>query len=604
MSFLTTYYPKRIEFELKGKNVFLRPPEYKDWKAWSSLKEKNKFYLKPWEPLWSPSELERSSFVKRVRFFEKLALDDSAYSFLIFESKTKNLIGEININNVQRSVVQSCSIGYWICEEKMGQGLMSEAINLIKKFIFDELDLHRLEAACLPVNKRSLRTLKNNGFAIEGLVRKYLKINGNWEDHLLLSCIKDESLWPFSIAPNTPERNILIARYGQSNLAQFKELYRSGLAQRYGKAMQIISGLHFNYSFSNSYLEKYNLNSSRSNDSSNDEIYLSVLRNIYRNNWLLLYLLGSSPVVSNNLLNKGENDAVMIDSEYSYFPNSTSIRMSDMGYQNTINEIDVSLSSVCEYTNSLRSATNKFCNSFSDISKESQISKNKLQIEDEYYSAARPKSSAETDERLANKLNKYGIQYVELRSIDINPFEPIGINLETILFLEIFMIYCSITDSPEVSKQEFKDIRSNDLVVSKYGKASNLQLIKFGNKIDLKSEAKSILNKMLMISELIDSIDFNYSGIISKKIKHIDDSSLCPSSIFLDRFLSSNLSYFDFGSHIAEENKSNSLMSKPLKTKNLKKIKKESDESIVRSRRLEDKDSVTFDTFLERYFEQ
>ena len=90
--------------------------------------------------------------------------------------------------------MQSCSIGYWICKEKMGQGLMSEAINLIKKFIFDELDLHRLEAACLPVNKRSLRTLKNNGFAIEGLVRKYLKINGNWEDHLLLSCIKDESL--------------------------------------------------------------------------------------------------------------------------------------------------------------------------------------------------------------------------------------------------------------------------------------------------------------------------------------------------------------------------------------------------------------------------
>lgn len=387
-------------------------------------------------------------------------------------------------------------------------------------------------------------------------------------------------------------------------MAQFKELYRSGLAQRYGKAMQIISGVHFNYSFSNSYLEEYNLNSSRSNDSSNDEIYLSVLRNIYRNNWLLLYLLGSSPVVSNNLLNKGENDAVMIDSEYSYFPNSTSIRMSDMGYQNTINEVDVSLSSVWEYTNSLRSATNKFCNSFSFISKESQISKNKLQIEDEYYSAARPKSSAETDERLAKKLNKYGIQYVELRSIDINPFEPIGINLETILFLEIFMIYCSITDSPEVSKQEFKDIRSNDLLVSKYGKANNLQLIKFGNKIDLKSEAKSILNKMLMISDLIDSIDFNYSGIISKKIKHIDDSSLCPSSIFLDRFLSSNLSYFDFGSYIAEENKSNSLMSKPLKTKNLKKIKKESVESIVKSRRLEDKDSVTFDTFLERYFEQ
>ena len=191
MSFLTTYYPKKITFERKGENVILRPPDYKDWKSWSSLKEKNKRYLKPWEPTWSPNELERSSFVKRVRYFEKLALDDNAYSFLIFEKNNNNLIGEININNVQRGVVQSCSIGYWICETKMGKGLMSESIKLIKEFIFDELNLHRVEAACLPRNERSLKTLEKNNFCIEGLVRKYLKINGKWEDHLLLSCIKE-----------------------------------------------------------------------------------------------------------------------------------------------------------------------------------------------------------------------------------------------------------------------------------------------------------------------------------------------------------------------------------------------------------------------------
>ena len=139
MSFLTTYYPKKISFQHQGENVFLRPPEYKDWQKWSQLRRENMSYLKPWEPTWNIHELERSYFVKRVRFFEKLSINDEAYSFLIFEKPELQLIGEININNVQRGVVQSCSIGYWISENKMGLGLMSETISLIKKFTFDEL---------------------------------------------------------------------------------------------------------------------------------------------------------------------------------------------------------------------------------------------------------------------------------------------------------------------------------------------------------------------------------------------------------------------------------------------------------------------------------
>ena len=112
--------------------------------------------------------------------------------YLIFEKPELQLIGEININNVQRGVVQSCSIGYWISENKMGLGLMSEAISLIKKFIFDELELHRIEAACLKKNQRSLNTLKKNYFNIEGVAKKYLKINGKWQDHILLSCINEK----------------------------------------------------------------------------------------------------------------------------------------------------------------------------------------------------------------------------------------------------------------------------------------------------------------------------------------------------------------------------------------------------------------------------
>ncbi len=192
MSFLTTHYPKKISSQHQGKNVFLRPPKYKDWQEWSHIRKENMSYLKPWEPTWNIHELERSHFVKRVRFFEKLSINDEAYSFLIFEKPNLQLIGEININNVQRGVVQSCSIGYWISENKMGLGLMSEAISLIKEFSFDELELHRIEAACLEKNQRSLNTLKKNHFNIEGVAKKYLKINGKWQDHVLLSCINEK----------------------------------------------------------------------------------------------------------------------------------------------------------------------------------------------------------------------------------------------------------------------------------------------------------------------------------------------------------------------------------------------------------------------------
>ena len=194
MSFLTTYYPKKISSHLHGKNVYLRPPEYKDWQEWSQLRNDNMSYLKPWEPTWNIHELERSHFVKRVRFFEKLSINDEAYSFLIFEKSNIQLIGEININNIQRGVVQSCSIGYWISENKMGLGYMRESINILKDFIFNDLKLHRVEAACLPRNMRSLSTLLKSEFEIEGHAKKYLKINGAWEDHILLSCIKHESI--------------------------------------------------------------------------------------------------------------------------------------------------------------------------------------------------------------------------------------------------------------------------------------------------------------------------------------------------------------------------------------------------------------------------
>jgi ribosomal-protein-alanine N-acetyltransferase len=192
MSFLNAYSLKKNLFEITGQKVILRPPQYSDWKAWADERKKNKLYLQPWEPLWSINELERSSFVKRVRMFERLSHNDQAYSFLIFTSDNEDFIGEVNISNVQRGIIQSCTIGYWIAKDCEGKGMMSESLELVKEFIFSELKLHRIEAACLPHNMPSLKVLLKNGFIKEGTARKLLKINDKWQDHTVLSFILDD----------------------------------------------------------------------------------------------------------------------------------------------------------------------------------------------------------------------------------------------------------------------------------------------------------------------------------------------------------------------------------------------------------------------------
>jgi ribosomal-protein-alanine N-acetyltransferase len=192
MTILRSYNFKKNSLELNGDNVLLRPPQYSDWIDWSKVREVNKLYLQPWEPLWSPGELERSSFVKRVRMFEKLSTNDEAYSFLIFKNENTEFIGELNISNIQRGIIQSCSIGYWIAKKYEGLGMMSESLELIKSFIFHQLKLHRIEAACLPHNSPSLKVLLKNGFKIEGTARKLLKINNKWQDHTVFSYLYED----------------------------------------------------------------------------------------------------------------------------------------------------------------------------------------------------------------------------------------------------------------------------------------------------------------------------------------------------------------------------------------------------------------------------
>tara|TARA_A100001015_G_C14794906_1_gene634556 strand:+ start:246 stop:833 length:588 start_codon:yes stop_codon:yes gene_type:complete len=178
--------------KLTGQRVFLRPPKRRDALKWQKLRMASKSFLVPWEPAWDASSCSRRAFIRYFKSSNYLANMDRAYSFLIFKSDDKSLLGGINIGNIRRGVAQSASIGYWIGINHARNGYMKEALKLLIPWLFVDLRLNRLEAATLEDNVASRNLLKNIGFKKEGILRKYLKINGSWKDHVLYGLLESD----------------------------------------------------------------------------------------------------------------------------------------------------------------------------------------------------------------------------------------------------------------------------------------------------------------------------------------------------------------------------------------------------------------------------
>jgi ribosomal-protein-alanine N-acetyltransferase len=180
------------EVVLRGERVYLRPPRRGDYLAWARLREASREFLVPWEPVWPSDALSRSSYRRRLRRILQDWRDDTGYAFHIVHRTGEKLLGGIALSNLRRGVAQSASVGYWIGAEFADQGFMTEALDAILAFGFGDLALHRIEAACLPANEPSRRLLHRLGFQQEGLARQYLRINGQWEDHVLFGLLRDE----------------------------------------------------------------------------------------------------------------------------------------------------------------------------------------------------------------------------------------------------------------------------------------------------------------------------------------------------------------------------------------------------------------------------
>ncbi len=177
---------------LRGQRVFLRAPAMGDYAGWASLREQSRAFLTPWEPIWADDDLTKAAYRHRVRRFEEEIANGTSYPFFIFRERDNRLVGGITLGNIRRGVGQSGMIGYWSGAPFAGKGYMTEALSLLIPFAFDQLRLHRLEAACIPHNARSIRLLEKAGFQKEGLLRSYLKINGFWQDHYLYARIVDD----------------------------------------------------------------------------------------------------------------------------------------------------------------------------------------------------------------------------------------------------------------------------------------------------------------------------------------------------------------------------------------------------------------------------
>lgn len=185
-------FPGGLQPVLKGEGVYLRYPRVSDYPEWSRLRHESREFLAPWEPSWASDELTKGAFRRRLKRYQRETRADTAYAFFVFKEEDNALMGGCTLSNVRRGVAQCCSMGYWIGERFARQGYMFAAVKALIPFIFGTLRLHRIEAACLATNEPSKNLLLKAGFRQEGIARRYLLINDEWQDHVLFALLAED----------------------------------------------------------------------------------------------------------------------------------------------------------------------------------------------------------------------------------------------------------------------------------------------------------------------------------------------------------------------------------------------------------------------------
>ncbi len=421
---------------------------------------------------------------------------------------------------------------------------------------------------------------------------------------------KDQSFWPASMpCVIRGETYIPIAQYGTSNQGRMKTVYRHGLANRYGSVMQTIAGIHFNYSFAQDFLKQYYLLKAPSEAfrEFNDKSYMALTRNVVRCGWLIPYLFGASSAVCKSFL-KGYHQHSLVEFNDStlYEPYATSLRMGDIGYQNLREDeagVKANYNSLAHYVHSLKSGMQTPCAAYEEIGLKKQgqyqqLNTNILQIENEYYASVRPKSNVISGKKPLDALHENGIGYIELRSLDINPSLPLGIDKTQVLFLEAFLLFCLLEDSPVICSREQAECDANDQLVAHKGRQPKLALMHQGKSILLQDLGRTVMDKIYLCAELLGQ---DYQAAVNTIGRRIEHAELTPSAITLSEMKDQNQGFFDYTNAWAKQHRQ-AFLAKEIDLVHFDYLDQQAKKSCQQQFAIEQADNSSFDAYLEHYF--
>ncbi|MEJ0085854.1 MAG: glutamate--cysteine ligase [Pseudomonadota bacterium] len=422
----------------------------------------------------------------------------------------------------------------------------------------------------------------------------------------------DELLWATSMPSILDgDASIPIAQFGKSNIGRMKTVYREGLGVRYGRIMQAISGVHYNYSFPEKMWDPWAdvVQSRMRGQAFISERYFHLLRNYRRHGWLVLYLFGVSPVVCNSFL-RGRNVTLpRLSKDTSYEPYATSLRMSDLGYRNRNQAgLSVSVNSLDEYVRDLSRAISTPHAPYEKLGVEvngeyRQLNANILQIENEYYSFIRPKRVARSGERPTKALLRAGVEYVEVRALDVSAFDPVGVNQNKLRFLEVFLALCLMKDSPPIEVSEQDTLDANHVTVARRGREPGLTLTRDGRPASMQSWARELLDSMQGIAEIFDRGDAAkpYSAALAVQAAKIENVALTPSARMLSELESTGESFFDLALRMSKLHKEYFLALHAPNVERQAEFRAEADESLRAQSHIEASDRMSFAQYLAEY---
>ena len=430
------------------------------------------------------------------------------------------------------------------------------------------------------------------------------------------SRLDDEILWATSM-PCVLESGdrIPLAQYGTSNLGTMKTVYRRGLGYRYGRTMQVIAGVHFNYSLSDGFWELYSQIERHTGERQAfiSESYMGLVRNMLRYGWLIPYLFGASPAVCKSFLQGKRSLLSEFNENTAYEPYATSLRMGDIGYTNnleTMSGMKANYDGLEAYIKSLQWAIVTPYEAYENIGVKvngeyRQLNANILQIENEYYSTVRPKQPPIDNEKPTNALAQRGVQYVEIRSLDVNAFDPLGINAEQLYFLEVLVLFCLLQESSKLGQAEMTDIDMNLIQVAHTGRKPELELIRCDAPVRLQQWAGDLCDAMQGIAELLDAA--NGDTLHSQSLRHqqrkVREPDLTTSALMLYEMRRHNEGFF----HFAQRKSMEHLVyfnARQLDPDRLRLFEQAASESWRQQQAIEQADKVDFDTYLSQYFSQ